>query len=210
MLEQFDAKPGSESVATVAGDMAQITMERTYGLVYLVFNTIGNLMTQDAQVACFRNAALHLEVGGHFVIESNVPNLRRLTPGAHGCVFGSTDNHVGIDHYTDLVEQQAVSRHFHFDGSPGEQRVGVTSVRYEETPFRFTWPVRARPDGAARWHAPNRAMGGLAPERVRRRQPRAHLRVAQRLTAPASTANPPVRCPNPASRTTGCIVTVQT
>jgi SAM-dependent methyltransferase len=140
MLEQFDAKPRSESINTVASDMAQVAMERTYGLVYLVFNTIGNLTTQDAQVACFRNAAQHLDPGGHFVVESNVPNLRRLTPGAHGCVFGSTDDHVGIDHYTDLVEQQAVSRHFHFDGMPGKQRVGVASVRYEETPFRFTWP----------------------------------------------------------------------
>ena len=140
MLEQFDAKPGSDSITTVTGDMADVTMGRTYGLVYLVFNTIGNLMTQDAQVACFDNAARHLDPDGHFVIESNVPNLRRLTPGAHSTVFESTDDHVGIDHYTDLVEQQAVSRHFHFDGSSGKQRVGVNSVRYGETPFRFTWP----------------------------------------------------------------------
>ncbi len=140
MLEQFATKTGSESITTVPGDMAEVSMERTYGLVYLVFNTIGNLMTQEAQVACFGNAARHLDAGGHFVIESNVPNLRRLTPGATGTVFHSTDDHVGIDHYTDLVEQQAVSRHFHFDGGPGDQRIGVNSVRYGETPFRFTWP----------------------------------------------------------------------
>ena len=140
MLEQFAAKPGSETITTVTGDMASATTDRVYGLVYLVFNTIGNLMTQEAQVACFQNAARHLDPGGHFVIESNIPNLRRLTPGAHGVVFDSDDDHVGIEHYTDLVEQQAVSRHFHFDGAPGEQRVGVNSVRYEETPSRFTWP----------------------------------------------------------------------
>ena len=140
MLEQFAAKPGSASITTVTGDMADATTGRTYGLVYLVFNTIGNLMTQEAQVNCFRNAARHLDAGGHFVIESNVPNLRRLIPGATGTVFDSTDDHVGVDHYIDLVEQQAVSRHFTFDGDPGEDRIGVNSVRYGETPFRFTWP----------------------------------------------------------------------
>lgn len=140
MLEQLAAKPGSASINTVPGDMAEVSMDRTYQLVYLVFNTIGNLMTQAEQVACFCNAARHLHPGGHFVIESNVPNLRRLTPGAHDSVFASTDDHVGIEHYTNLVDQQAVSRHFHFDGSPGEQRIGVASVRYEETPSRFTWP----------------------------------------------------------------------
>lgn len=72
--------------------------------------------------------------------ESNVPNLRRLTPSAHATVFHSDDDHVGIDQYTDLVEQQAVSRHFHFDGKSGDERIGVHSVRYGETPFRFTWP----------------------------------------------------------------------
>jgi len=140
MLEQLAAKPGSEAITTVAGDMASARTGRTYGLVYLVFNTIGNLMTQEAQVNCFRNAARHLDAGGHFVIESNVPNLRRLIPGATGTVFDSTDDHVGVDHYIDLVEQQAVSRHFTFDGDPGEDRIGVNSVRYGETPFRFTWP----------------------------------------------------------------------
>ena len=140
MLEQLNAKPGSTSITTAIGDMAEVDMGRRYGLVYLVFNTIGNLMTQALQVACFRNAARHLHPGGHFVIESNVPDLRRLTPGAHGLVFDSTSHHVGIDHYTNLVEQQAVSRHFHFDPSSSDQRIGVASVRYEETPFRFTWP----------------------------------------------------------------------
>ena len=49
--------------------------------MYLVFNAIMNLTTQDAQVACFRNAAAHLEPGGCFVIETRVPDLRRLPPG---------------------------------------------------------------------------------------------------------------------------------
>lgn len=140
MLEQFQAKPGSDSITTAVGDMAEFGMGRTYGLVYLVFNTIGNLMTQAEQVACFRNAARHLVDGGHFVIESNVPHLRQLTPGSTGRVFDSSDEHAGLDHYTDLVAQQAVSRHFFFEGGPGTPRTGTTSVRYEETPYRFVWP----------------------------------------------------------------------
>ncbi len=154
MIDQLRQKPGHETIATRVGDMATVDMGRRYGLVYLVFNTIGNLMTQEAQVACFRNAARHLEPGGCFVIESNVPDLRRLTPGSQASVFDSTERHVGIDHYTDLAAQQAVSRHFHFDvepetetdtnanpGDAGASRLGESAtMRYGETPFRFTWP----------------------------------------------------------------------
>ncbi len=140
MIEQLRTKPGNESISTSVGDMTTVDMGRTYGLVYLVFNTVGNLLTQEAQVSCFHNAARHLDTGGHFLIESNVPDLGHLTSVPRARVFDSSDDHVGIDHYTDLVEQQAVSRHFHFDGDPKAPRVGVNSVRYRETPFRFTWP----------------------------------------------------------------------
>jgi hypothetical protein len=59
------------TIATrVAGD---------FDVVYLVFNTIDNLVTQDAQIACFQNAAAHLRLGGRFVIESGVPGARRRT-----------------------------------------------------------------------------------------------------------------------------------
>ena len=122
--------------------MTSVEMGRSYRLVYLVFNTIGNLMTQEDQIACFSNAARHLEVGGSFVIENTVPDLRRLTPGSDSVAFDSSAAHVVVDHFTDLVAQQAVSRHFHFehdddldDDVPTRRR-----VRYNETPWRFTWP----------------------------------------------------------------------
>jgi hypothetical protein len=63
------------------GDFATTTVDGTFSVAYLVFNTIMNLTTQDAQVACFRNAAVHLEPGGGFVIEVGVPSLQRLPPG---------------------------------------------------------------------------------------------------------------------------------
>jgi hypothetical protein len=96
-----------------------------------VFNTIGNLTTQDQQVACFANAAAHLEPGGYFVIEVGVPDLRRLPPGEDARVFSHAPGYVGYDRYSDLVAQQATSHHFVADGS---------GVRELKTPFRYVWP----------------------------------------------------------------------
>jgi SAM-dependent methyltransferase len=73
MLDRLREKPGGESVHAAIGDMASVSMGRTYGLVYLVYNTIGNLLTQDEQVRCFENAARHLTDAGVFVLECRVP-----------------------------------------------------------------------------------------------------------------------------------------
>jgi SAM-dependent methyltransferase len=81
MVARLRAKPGGEDIPVAIGDMATVTMDGTFSLVYLVFNTIMNLTSQDAQVACFGNAARHLEPGDCFVIECRVPELRRLPPG---------------------------------------------------------------------------------------------------------------------------------
>jgi hypothetical protein len=99
--------------------------------VYLVFNTIGNLTTQDEQVACFANAAAHLEPGGRFLVEVGVPDLRRLPPGEDARVFAHGAGYVGYDRYIDLAAQQAVSHHFLADG---------TAVSESSTPFRYVWP----------------------------------------------------------------------
>ena len=81
MLARLRAKPGAERVEAVAGDMAATRLEGEFSLVYLVFNAIFNLTTQDGQVACFENAAAHLSGGGRFVIEARVPELQRLPLG---------------------------------------------------------------------------------------------------------------------------------
>ncbi len=81
MVERLRAKPGAHAVGVTIGDFATTSVEGSFRLVYLVFNTIMNLVTQDEQVACFRNAAAHLEPGGCFVIEVGVPALQRLPPG---------------------------------------------------------------------------------------------------------------------------------
>ena len=87
MVARLRARPGAEDIGVTIGDFATTTVDGSFSLVYLIFNTIGNLTTQAAQVACFRNAAAHLQPGGRFVIELVVPELRRLPPGETFRVF---------------------------------------------------------------------------------------------------------------------------
>jgi SAM-dependent methyltransferase len=131
MVERLRAKESGPPIDVRIGDIATTRVEGTFRLVYLVFNTIGNLFTQDRQVSCFANAAAHLVQGGFFVIEVGVPKLQRLPPGEDARVFAHADGYVGYDRYTDLVAQQAVSYHFHVDESGGRE------VR---TPYRYVWP----------------------------------------------------------------------
>src|SRR5918992_1057821 len=81
MVAQLRAKPGGEKIGVTIGDFATTTVDGEFAVAYLVFNTIMNLTTQDAQVSCFRNVAAHLDPGGFFVIEVGVPDLQRLPPG---------------------------------------------------------------------------------------------------------------------------------
>src|SRR5918999_1772283 len=87
MVAKLREKPGGAEIPVALGDFATTRVEGSFRLSYLVFNTIMNLTTQDEQVACFRNAAAHLEPGGCFVIEVGVPDLRRLPPGQRVVVF---------------------------------------------------------------------------------------------------------------------------
>src|SRR4051794_551295 len=81
MVARLREKPGGADIDVTIGDFATATVDGSFALAYLVFNTINNLTTQDGQVACFRNVAAHLEPGGRFVIEVGVPQLQRLPPG---------------------------------------------------------------------------------------------------------------------------------
>lgn len=129
MLGQLRKKA---DLPVVVGDMATATAPGRFSLVYLVFNTIGNLLTQDEQIECFRNAARHLDPGGRFVIELGVPELRRLPPGQDAVVFTAESGYVGVDTY-DTVSQHLVSHHFRF----GEGR----SARLGRCPQRYIWPA---------------------------------------------------------------------
>lgn len=73
MVDRMREKPDGNTIEVTTGDMSRVTTGRTYGLVYLVYNTIGNLLTQDDQVRCFQNAARHLASKGVFVLECRIP-----------------------------------------------------------------------------------------------------------------------------------------
>jgi SAM-dependent methyltransferase len=105
MVAKLRAKPGGDRIEVAIGDFATTRVEGTFSLAYLVFNTINNLTTQDAQVACFENVAAHLEPGGCFVIEVGVPAGKPLS------VFDLSDTHFGVDEY-DAATQRLVSHHF--------------------------------------------------------------------------------------------------
>jgi SAM-dependent methyltransferase len=131
MAAQLKKKPGSESIDVTIGDMTSTRVEGTFRLVYLVFNTIGNLLSQDEQVECFCNAAAHLEPGGCFVIEVIVPPLRRLPPGESSLVFTLTPQRVGYDEI-DVAQQLGVSHHIWFR-EDGPKKFA--------TPWRLVWPA---------------------------------------------------------------------
>ena len=105
MVAKLREKPGADAVDVVLGDIATTKVDGRFSLVYLVWNSINNLTTQDAQVACFANAAAHLGPGGCFVVEVGVPNTARFE------VFDLGDTHVGVDEY-DADTQRLVSHHF--------------------------------------------------------------------------------------------------
>jgi SAM-dependent methyltransferase len=135
MVAQLRAKPGGDerTIPVVVGDMTteMVGEPGTYRLAYVVFNSITNLTTQDAQVACFVNAARHLAVGGVFVVEVFVPALRYLPPGQKYVPFDVGETHTGIDEY-DVVNQGLVSHHTTIQGE---------RVRRVSMPFRYAWPA---------------------------------------------------------------------
>jgi SAM-dependent methyltransferase len=132
MIDQLRTKADDAMIPVIVGDMATAVAPGTYALVYLVYNTISNLLTQAEQVACFRNAARHLRTGGRFVIELWVPELRKLPPGQQATVFHSEPGYIGLDTY-DVLRQQVVSHHFHFD-ERGQARLF-------RSPHRYIWPA---------------------------------------------------------------------
>jgi SAM-dependent methyltransferase len=130
MVARLRAKPGGGDLQVAMGDFSSTRVDGTFALAYLAFNTITNLTTQDAQVACFENVARHLGPGGRFVIECYIPELRRLPPGETIHPFDVTSTHLGFEEY-DLATQIAVSHHYWLEGG---------TMRAWSAPFRYVWP----------------------------------------------------------------------
>ena len=132
MIDELRTKADDATIPVVVGDMATAHVPGAFTLVYLVYNTISNLLTQSEHVACFRNAARHLTPGGRFVIELWVPELRKLPPGQQATVWHSEPGYIGLDTY-DVLQQRVVSHHFSF--GEGKQ------AQLFRSPHRYIWPA---------------------------------------------------------------------
>lgn len=133
-IELIGEHPQGGAVNASVADISDFALDSDYSLIYLVFNTVMNLTTQDQQVACFENAARHLRPGGCFVIENVVPALRRLPPGNQAVPLAVTEDYIGVDDFIDRTHLQ-VSRSRHF------MRQSDGTFQEFTAPFRYAWPA---------------------------------------------------------------------
>ncbi|WP_282701589.1 class I SAM-dependent methyltransferase [Streptomyces sp. CC219B] len=131
MVARLRAKPGGDGIAVTIGDIATTRVDGRFTVAYLVFNTINNLTTQDAQVDCFRNAAAHLAPGGRFVVEVGVPELRKLPPGQTAVPFRITPTQWAFDTYEPATQAMSSNYVTIVDGR----------AEHESIPFRYVWPA---------------------------------------------------------------------
>lgn len=132
MVERMRAKPGGDAVRVTFGDFAGVEAEGQFALVYVVFNTIFALLTQDEQVRCFRNVAGRLAPGGVFLIEAFVPDLS-LHPGGQSVKVGRMTSDLVELHVTqfDAEKQLLVGQQIFFDGA---------GARLYPVQLRYCWP----------------------------------------------------------------------
>ena len=134
MLAKMRAKPGGEAIPVTMGDFKEVPIEGTFPLIYLAFNTIFGLLTQEDQVQCFRNVADHLEPGGRFIIDCFVPDLTR---------FDSFNTRMAVSSI-ESVEEHTYEMSIY---DPVQQRVSTHVVRSVggeavtlPVEIRFSWP----------------------------------------------------------------------
>jgi hypothetical protein len=126
MIKVLKGKPHGDTLNVTEGDMSTADTGRRYGLVYLVFNSIGNVLTQEGQVACFENAARHLDPDGAFVLECRVPTAPKRDESGFVEVYGvELDSaHIGACRY-DPVTQILDLQHIYL----GQDGVRVQPIR---------------------------------------------------------------------------------
>jgi SAM-dependent methyltransferase len=130
MAARLRGKPGGDAVAVTIGDMTTTRVDGTFTVAYLVFNTVNNLTTQDAQAACFRNVGGHLAPGGCFVIETGIPPLRQLPPGQNIQGYRAGPGRI-VSYSFDHATQNYRGHYVQFADGTGE---------YRTIPFRYVWP----------------------------------------------------------------------
>ena|SRR5215211_3237562 len=129
MVARMRAKPGGADIPVAMGDFADVGVDGSFSLVYLVFNTIFALLTQADQVRCFRNVAARLADGGRFVVEAFVPDLSRFDRGQRVGVSAIHIDRVDMEvSRHDAVNQRVDSQHL-FVSDEGT-RLAPVSLRY--------------------------------------------------------------------------------
>jgi SAM-dependent methyltransferase len=132
MVAELRKKPGGEGIPVTMGNFADVPVEGRYALVYLVFNTIFALLTQDEQVRCFENVASHLAEGGVFVIEAFVPDLTRYVRGQNVEAVVVEDDVIGVNFSRhDAASQRVNAVHMNFEEGTIDQR---------PVQLRYAWP----------------------------------------------------------------------
>ena len=131
MITQLRKKINGDKIPVIQGNMVTTVATGKFSLVYLVYNTISNLLTQKEQVMCFENAARHLLPGGYFVVELWVPELPKTPQSTQAVIYKSDEQYIALDTY-DVVNQMVVSHHFRFGN--GKQ------AHLIRTPHRYIWP----------------------------------------------------------------------
>jgi hypothetical protein len=184
MVDQLRAKPGSEAIGVTVGDFATTKVGGTFSVAYLVYNTIMNLTTQAEQVACFRNAAEHLEPGGCFVIEVLIPELRRLPAGQKVVPYRVSSTDWAFDIY-DVATQATTSNYISVVDGHGEYRSIPTSPA---SPLSRRAARRAGRPGVVCSQRTYRAMPSSSVGARRRRS------AASRRRAPLPAVAGPARC----------------
>ncbi len=133
MVAKLRAKPGGDQIAVTIGNFADVPVQGSYRLIYVVFNTLFNLLTQDDQVRCFQNVAAHLTGDGSFVVEVFVPTfLTRLRDNQYVNAEAIAVNEVWLD----------VGRHDPVKQLLEESHVVLSKegVRVYPIVTRYTWP----------------------------------------------------------------------
>ncbi|MCC7370964.1 MAG: class I SAM-dependent methyltransferase [Chloroflexi bacterium] len=133
MLDRLREKPGGDRIPVTLGDFSRVPVEGRFRLIYLVYNTLFNLLTQDEQVRCFENVAAHLADDGRFVVEAFVPAyLHRLRDEQYVDAEAIAVDEVKLD----------VGRHDPVTQTLYESHVSLTAqgVRVHPIVCRYIWP----------------------------------------------------------------------
>lgn len=132
MVAKLKSKPGGDLIPVTIGDFADVGIGGEYSLIYIVFNTIFALLTQEDQIRCFRNAAAHLKNGGLFVLEAFVPDLQRFDRNQRLALEACEPDQVRIEaSQHDPVGQRVESKHV---------VLSENGVKFYPLKIRYAWP----------------------------------------------------------------------